>query len=137
PTIYTPLSQRGGAWSLSLFIRTAGEPEALLTAVRKTVAELAPPSTTQTVETMDDMIKRSFSEERYRALLISLFAAFAAVPAAVGIYGVASRSVARRTRELAIRAALGATSRSIASAAVGATLAGGAAGVVIGLAIAA
>ena len=135
-TIYTPLAQRGGSWVLSLFVRTAGDPGAVMPAVRKTVAGVAPPATTQTVETMESMVRRSFSEERYRALLISLFGAFAAVLAAVGMYGVTTRAVARRTRELAIRSALGATGASIARTVLGATLAGGAIGVAVGLLVA-
>jgi putative ABC transport system permease protein len=101
--------------------------------VRKIVAELAPPATTQRLETMATMLSRSFAEERYRALLVSMFAVIAAVLAAIGIYGVTARAVARRTRELAIRSALGATARSIAVTVIAGTSIGAAAGVFAGL----
>src|SRR5262249_10721604 len=70
-TIYTPVAQRG-SWVLSLLIRTAGDPSVLEPQVRKIVGELAPPTTTQRLETMSTMLSRSFAEERYRALLVSL-----------------------------------------------------------------
>jgi predicted permease len=136
-TIYTPLEQRWGAWVLSLFVRTAGDPGSMMSAVRKTVADAAPRQTTQSMETMESMMRRSFAEERYRALLISLFGVFAAVLAAVGMYGVTTRAVARRTRELAIRSALGATASAIARTVLGGTLTGGAIGVSVGLFVAA
>jgi ABC-type antimicrobial peptide transport system permease subunit len=106
-------------------------------AVRRTVADVAPRATTQSLQIMSSMIRRSFSEEQYRALLTSLFGVFAAVLTAVGMYGVTTRAVTRRTRELAIRSALGATAMSIARTALGGTLVGGAIGVTVGLVVAA
>jgi predicted permease len=135
-TIYTPVSQRGGAWVLSLFVRTAGDPARVISAVQRTVAELAPPATTQSIESMESMVRRSFAEERYRAVLISLFGAFAAVLAAVGMYGVTARAVAHRMRELAIRSALGATASSISRLVLTRTVVGGAIGVALGLGVA-
>jgi predicted permease len=133
PTIYTPVAQRRGAWVLSLMVRTAGDPNVVAPQIRKVVAELAPPATTQTLETMTVMLSRSFAEERYRSLLVSLFGAVAALLAAVGIYGVTSRAVSRRMRELAIRSALGATSRSIALTVIAASSIGAAIGIGVGL----
>ena len=133
PMIYTPVDQRRGSWVLSLLVRTAGDPGVVAPQVRKIVAELAPAATTQTVETMSVMVKRSFSEERYRSLLVSLFGVVAAVLAAVGIYGVTSRAVSRRMRELAIRSALGATARSIALTVIAASSVGAAIGIGVGL----
>jgi len=132
-TVYTPVAQRRGSWVLSLLVRTTDDPAALEPQVRKVVAELAPPATTQRLETMSTMLSRSFAEERYRALLVSLFGIVAAVLAAVGIYGVTARAVARRTRELAIRSALGATARSIAVTVIAGTSIGAAAGMFAGL----
>src|SRR5262249_51213269 len=131
--IYTPVTQRRGSWVLSLLVRTAGDPGVLEPQVRKIVAELAPPATTQRLETMSTMLSRSFAEERYRALLVSLFGIFAAILAAVWIYGVTARAVARRTRELAIRSALGATARSIAMTVIAGTSIGAVVGVFAGL----
>ena len=133
PTIYTPVTQRRGAWVLSLLVRTAGDPGLVAPQVRKVVAELAPPAATQTIETMTVMVNRSFAEERYRSLLVSLFGIVAAMLAAVGIYGVTSRAVSRRMRELAIRSALGATARSIALSVIAASSIGAAIGISVGL----
>jgi putative ABC transport system permease protein len=133
PTIYTPVTQRHGAWVLSLLVRTAADPNQLAPEIRKVVDEVAPPATTQVVETMSTMVARSFADERYRALLVSLFGILAAMLAAVGIYGVTSRAVSRRLRELAIRSALGATARSIATTVILATSIGAAIGIVVGL----
>jgi len=133
PTIYTPVEQRRGSWVLSLMVRTAGDPALIAPKVRKVVAELAPAAATQTLETMTVMVNRSFAEERYRSLLVSLFGVVAAVLAAVGIYGVTSRAVSRRIRELAIRSALGATARSIALTVIAASSAGAGIGIAIGL----
>ncbi|HEV8217317.1 MAG TPA: ABC transporter permease [Gemmatimonadaceae bacterium] len=133
PTIYTPVAQRRGSWVLSLFVRTVGDPSLVAPQVRKVVAEVAPAATTQTLETMTVMVNRSFAEERYRSLLVSLFGVVAAVLAAVGIYGVTSRAVSRRIRELAIRSALGATARSIAFTVIAASSVGAVVGIAVGL----
>jgi ABC-type antimicrobial peptide transport system permease subunit len=85
---------------------------------------------------MDDMralIRRSSSEERYRTLLISLFGALAILLAAIGMYGVTARAVARRTREVGIRLALGATAGRVVRLLVGHTLTGVVTGVAMGL----
>jgi putative ABC transport system permease protein len=114
-------------------VRTTGDPSAIATQVRRIVAELAPPATSQNLQTMSTMVSRSFAEERYRALLVSLFGIVAAILAAVGIYGVTARAVSRRMRELAIRSALGASARSIVMTGMGSTAIGAAIGVGAGL----
>ena len=133
PTIYTPVAQRRGSWVLSLMVRTSGDPGRVEPQIRRVVAELAPAATTQTIETMTVMLSRSFAEERYRSLLVSLFGVIAVILAAVGIYGVTSRAVSRRMRELAIRSALGATARSIALTVIAASSVGAAIGIGVGL----
>ena len=86
-----------------------------------------------TIDTMSDLIDRSFAEERYRTMLIVVFGVLAAVLAAVGMYGVTARAVSRRTREVGIRMALGASSRSVSGLIVAQTLAGVALGVAAGV----
>lgn len=123
PTIYTPPAQRGG-WSLQLLIRAVGEPASLTAALRAAIHEVEPRTTVVAMDDMRELIRRSSSEERYRTLLIALFGAFAIVLAAVGMYGVTVRAVARRTREVGIRLALGATAGRVVRLLVGSTLAG-------------
>jgi putative ABC transport system permease protein len=87
------------------------------------------------VDRMDDLVAASLADDRLRTELIALFGAIAALLAAVGTYGVAATSAARRTREMAIRVAVGASSGSIARLIVGSAakgvLLGAAAGVVL------
>jgi ABC-type antimicrobial peptide transport system permease subunit len=84
---------------------------------------------------MDELVRRSFGEERFRTMLITLFGIMAGVLAVVGMYGVTARAVGRRTREVGIRVALGATPASVIRMVVthtfGAVLIGVVAGVLV------
>jgi ABC-type antimicrobial peptide transport system permease subunit len=88
------------------------------------------------VRTMDQLFASNIANQRLVVTLLGAFAALALLLAGVGLYGVVSYSVSQRTREIGIRVALGATSRSVVRMTMqqGATLAG--AGLVIGLAAA-
>ena len=134
PTIYTPFAQRGRRSSLSLLVRTTREPTASAPMVRAAIAEANPRVVLRYVDSMAKYIGDSFAQERYRATLVSLFGALAALLAAVGMYGVTTRAVARRTREVAIRVALGATEGMVVRQLVAGTMAGVAIGVCVGLA---
>jgi putative ABC transport system permease protein len=135
PAIYTPISQRQDL--LDIVIRARADAATMTSAVRAAVRELDPAFVPGKAEIMDDLVRRSFGEERFRTALIALFGAIAAVLAAVGMYGVTSRAVSRRTREVGIRVALGATPRTVIAMIVNQTLAGVTIGVLIGAATAA
>ncbi|HYC32880.1 MAG TPA: ABC transporter permease [Gemmatimonadales bacterium] len=110
PTIYFPLRQQPPR-SMNLAIRTSGLPEALAAAVQREVRALDPDQPVYAVSTMDDLIASS-PPVFLRRLPLLLFGAFACAGiglAVVGIVGVMAFNVARRTRELGIRLALGAT----------------------------
>jgi len=130
-TIYTPVGQRGGG--LSFMVRTRNAPQSAIPDVRRTLRELAPGVVITSVDIMDDLVRRSFAEERFRTVLISLFGIMAGVLAAVGLYGVTARMVNGRTHEVGIRVALGATTASVVRMIVAHTLAGVAIGVVAGV----
>jgi putative ABC transport system permease protein len=130
PAIYTPLSQRVNV--LDIVVRTASDPTAMTTSVRDAVHNAGPTVAITGVEVVESLIRRSFGEERFRTALIALFGAIAAILAAVGMYGVTSRAVARRAREVGIRVALGATTASVTRLIVGNTLTGVTIGVAIG-----
>jgi predicted permease len=92
----------------SFVLRTAGDPEAVLPAIRQALAEVDAHIVVTGTTTMDTALADVIAAERFRATLSTAFAATALVLAVVGLYGVAARHVADRRRELSIRVALGA-----------------------------
>jgi putative ABC transport system permease protein len=131
PTIYTTASQREDVGSI--LIRVGGNETQVISRVRAIVREVAPSMAITRVERIDDLIERSFAEERFRTVLLGLFAVMACVLAAVGMFGVTSRSVGARTREIGIRVALGATGGSVVRMIVLNTLVGVGVGMALGL----
>jgi putative ABC transport system permease protein len=122
--------------SMTLVIRTLGEPTNIAPAARNVIHNLDPDQPIGDVTTMEQLLSKSIARSRFNTTLLSVFSIVALVMAAVGIYGVMSYSVVQRTHEIGLRMALGAQQRDVLKLVVKQGLALGLIGVAAGLLVA-
>ncbi|MPZ19143.1 MAG: FtsX-like permease family protein [Luteitalea sp.] len=121
PEFYLPILQRG-TMSPSLVVRTGRSFADVVPALRAALAQVGPDLPTAGFRSLEGIVDRALSPRRFFVNVLTAFAATALLLAAIGIYGVISYSVARRTPEIGIRMALGASRRNIRASVVADTL---------------
>ena len=135
PGVFTPFGANPDP-NLTLALRTATDPNGLVTAARETIRQLDGGLPMFNIRTMSDRLERSEWTRRAYSWLFGAFAVVAVLLAAAGIYGVIAFAVSRRTRELGIRMALGARPGQVVGALIGSGMLLVAVGAVVGLAVA-
>jgi len=134
--MYLPYRQADAilpVFQLSLVLRTAGDPLSETSALRSALSQIDPNEPLVKVRTMEESMATTVAQPRFRAWLIGIFAMFALILAAVGVYGVVSYSVTQRTSEIGVRVTLGAQTQDVFRIIVGEGLRLALIGVGIGL----
>jgi predicted lysophospholipase L1 biosynthesis ABC-type transport system permease subunit len=99
--------------SMSLVVRTDGDPRTLITPIRSVVRSVDPRLPVSEVRTMTDIVNAAIGGQRFAMQTLAVFGAVALLLSAIGIFGIVSQVVTSRFHELGIRAALGATPREL------------------------
>jgi predicted permease len=135
PEMYFSYQQQPAAPS-GLVIRTLAPPESVISAVRRAIRAADAEQTISDVMTMEEVLDEEVSHRKLQSTLLGTFSALALALASFGMYGVLSYMVARRTREIGIRLALGARPGAILSGVLRQAMLLTAAGIAVGVAAA-
>jgi putative ABC transport system permease protein len=139
PAVYFPALQSDTLMihntmrSMAYIVRTGGNPESVINAIRRTVREADAELPIVGMHTLEDIVSFSVAGRRFNTALLGAFAFLALVLAAVGIYGLMAYSVEQRTREIGIRLAIGATPIDVLRLVVSQAIRVASVGVVLGV----
>jgi putative ABC transport system permease protein len=138
PAIYTPFAQETERWRrwMVLVLRTQQDPNAVMQAAKNVIWSVDSQIPVGAFSTMTELMSTSLAERRFNMLLLGVFAGLALLLAGVGIYGLISYSVTRRTHEIGIRMALGADETHVLRLVIAEGMSVIGAGLAIGLAAA-
>ena len=137
PTMFVPYLQQGGRVGSAVFeVRTAAAPVGLTNTIREAVRRIDPNLPVTDVSTQIEQIEKRFQQEKLFAQAYTLFGGLALLLAAIGLFGLMSYSVSRRTNEIGIRMALGAQRYDVLGLVMRESMVLVAAGVLSGVAIA-
>jgi predicted permease len=135
PKAYLDYAQAPPAVLGALFfeVRTAGDPRALISSLRETVGEMDPDMPLMEVSTQSDLLASALTQETLFARLSGFFGILALILAVIGLYGTMAYTVTRKTHEIGIRMALGATPGGVVGMFVGQGVRLAGIGVAVGL----
>ena len=135
PTMYVPYLQARPGGSV-IAVRTAAAPAAVTSGVREAVRQVDPNLPMMDISTQLEQVERRFAQERVFAQAYALFGSLALVLAAIGLFGLMSYSVSRRTNEIGIRMALGAQRQAVVALVMRESMILVVVGIVIGIGVA-
>jgi predicted permease len=113
PAIYFPHRQHLNSWSMAMVVRTSGEPETFVSAMRQAVATVDRDQPLTQVRTLEEVLEQNLAQRGFSTKLLAAFAVLAALLSSLGLYGVVSQTLGERTREIGLRVTLGANARDI------------------------
>jgi predicted permease len=131
--VFFPFLEASRPSAFTVYVRTSQPAETMVNVIRQTVQQIDPALPVHSMRTLERQVDQSLRRERLVATMTATFGALATALAVIGLYGVMSYSVARRTREIGVRVAFGATAGHISWLMIREVLIIAVAGIAIGL----